>query len=76
MKNPPWGDGGASEDTDSIATRQPCPWPCLFADHHEALTDATGYVRGTLCELCGQFITRADWLEQVANLPQPGAAAA
>ena len=35
------------------------PWPCL--DQHITLADATGYPQATLCLLCGQALTRADW---------------
>lgn len=36
-----------------------CPWPCL--DQHIPLADATGYPQATMCLLCGQALTRADW---------------
>lgn len=36
-----------------------CPWSCL--DQHITLGDATGRAQATLCLLCGQALTRADW---------------
>lgn len=36
-----------------------CPWPCL--DQHITLADATGRAQATMCLLCGQALTRADW---------------
>lgn len=40
-----------------------CPWPCL--DQHITLADATGRVQATQCLLCGQALTRADWLAEL-----------
>lgn len=70
MKNPPWAYGGGNGKlSNSIASDQPCPWPCLYHDKHEELSDRTGRPRGTLCELCGQFISRAEWKAELGSLP-------
>jgi len=47
-----------SAQLDSITSGH-CPWPCL--DQHITLADATGRPQATLCLLCGQALTRADW---------------
>lgn len=80
MKNPPRGNGGQHKETsNSIASAQHCPIPCLYADQHHERRNAAGYVTGTICTLCGQTITRAQWLAELhaAALrlpPFPGAA--
>jgi len=38
-----------------------CPWPCLYTRQHTELVDPTGRVQATVCRLCGQFVSRADW---------------
>lgn len=69
MKNPPWGDGGVSGvSSNSIASDQPCPIPCLYADQHHEHRNAAGYVLGTSCALCGQTITRSEWLTELLGV--------
>lgn len=87
MRNPPGSTGGQRrESSQRIANRLPCPLPCLYADQHHEHRNAAGYALGTSCALCGQTITRSEWLhelnraalqaafEQLSTLPPfPGA---
>lgn len=63
MRAPPrWlRDGVMRRSPESIAGDQPCPLPCLYHDKHVSDETAHGYVRGTICTLCGQSISRAEW---------------
>jgi len=66
MRNPPYGDGGSHEEIGhSLANGQPCPFPCLYANQHHEHRNAAGYVLGTSCALCGQSITRSEWLDEL-----------
>jgi len=81
MKNPPYSDGGSHEEIGhSIASGEPCPLPCLYADQHHEHRNAAGHVTGTSCALCGQIITRSEWLTELLGValdhlppfPRPG----
>lgn len=81
MKNPPRANGGdTGRPTGSIANREPCPIPCLYANLHHDHLNAAGYITGTTCALCGQSITRREWeaeliraaFDELPPFPGPG----
>lgn len=71
MKSPPrWlRDGAFKVDSSRIANDQPCPLPCLYHDKHVSDEAQHGYVRGTICTLCGQPISRAEWEAELGLEP-------
>jgi len=66
MKAPALGNAGEGGVSNSIASEQHCPWPCFHHGAHTQLSDPTGRVRGTLCGICEQFVSREDWLAELA----------
>ena len=66
MSTPPSGKGGADvRDTTSVAEssdpRHHCPLACI-PEHRTVLRQESGRAAATLCGLCGQAVTREQWL--------------